>query len=323
MTHVEKDPLIFSGTSHPELSAEIAANLQLPLGKIKIDRFADGEIRIEILEVVRGRDAYVIQSPALDPNNYLMELLIIMDALKRASARSIIAVLPYFSYSRQDRKDKPRVPISAKLVANLLAAAGATRVLTMDLHASQVEGFFEVPVDNLSAMPILVKELHRIGLDAKPGENVIVTPDLGSVKLARKFAKRLGWEIAIIDKRRSLDQIEVLNLIGSVEGKHALLIDDMCSTAGTLGQAARACKDKGAKSVRAMVTHGLFVGDAVKNIVNSPIEAIMMTNTIPRTDRLKGLNHDVTVSIASLFAHAIRCIQKNESFLLFEQEMNS
>jgi len=268
------------------------------------------------MENVRGRETFVFQSVALDPNNYLMEMLIIIDALKRASASSIVAVVPYFGYCRQDRKDKPRVPITAKLVANLLVNAGATRVLTMDLHAGQLQGFFDIPVDNLYAKPVLAEALRKFDLK----DFVVVTPDIGSIKLARSYASHLGVDFAIVDKHRtSPTAVEAVNLIGDVKGKDVLLADDMCSTAGTLVSAAKACREKGANRIFAVVTHGLFVGDAVRLIEESPIEIVLMSNTIPYTSRLSGSTKIRTFSIASLFGQAIRCIVMQESIsTLFE-----
>lgn len=309
--------LLFSGTSHPALAREVADYLGISLGKIFLKQFPDGETEVQILESVRGRDVFVMQSIALDPNDYLMELLIIIDALKRASAHSIIAVIPYFGYCRQDRKDKPRVPITAKLVADLLMIAGATRVLTMDLHAGQLQGFFDVPVDNLFARPIMVQALKKLNLK----DLVVVTPDIGSVKLARAYASQLGCDFAIIDKHRSsATQVEAVHVIGDVKGKNVLLADDMCSTGGTLVSAAQACHEKGARGIFAVLTHGIFVGSAVEKIEKSPIEAVLMSNTIQPTDRLKGSTKIQTVSVAPLFGHAIRCILSGESIAsLFEE----
>jgi len=306
----DKSSLLFSGTSHPKLAKEVANCLGIELGKVSLERFPDGEYSIQVLESVRGKDCFVMQAVALDPNNYLMELLILIDALKRASARSIIAVLPYYGYCRQDRRDKPRVPITAKLIANQLMNAGATRVLTIDLHAGQLQGFFDIPVDNLFARPCLCEAFLKLAVD----EFVVVTPDIGSVKLARAYASYLKVDFAIVDKHRSdATHVEVVSLIGNVKGKDVLLADDMCSTAGTLVSAAKACREKGAKRIFAAVTHGLFVGDSVRIIEESPIEVLFASNTIPYTDRLAGSTKIRTVSVAPLFAHAIRCIISTES----------
>ncbi len=303
--------MLFSGTSHPRLAEEIAQQLNVPLSKTILTQFPDGEISFQVLENVRGRDTFIVQSIALDPNTYLVELLIMIDALKRASAKSIVVVIPYFGYCRQDRKDKPRVPITAKLIANLLEKAGATRVLTMDLHAGQLQGFFDIPVDNLFGRPALLAALQQ---QFKLHQPVVVTPDLGSIKLTRAFATELGVDFAIIDKHRSSpSHVEVINLIGNVEGKDVLLADDICSTGGTLASAAKACQEKGALRIFAAVTHGIFVGDAVAKIEESPIEALLMTNTIPATKRLSSATKLKEVSVASLFSHAIHCILSAES----------
>jgi ribose-phosphate pyrophosphokinase len=305
--------LLFSGSSHPELAREIAVNLKIELGKITIETFPDNEIGVQIKENVRGRDVFVLQSVARHPNLYLMELLIIVDALKRASARSIIAVVPYFGYARQDRKDKGRVPITAKLVANLLEKAGVTSVLTMDLHADQVQGFFDIPVDNLCARNQLCKELRKQEIE----NLVVVAPDVGSIKLARAYAACLDADLAIIDKRRvSANRVEPGALIGEVEQKNVLLVDDLCSTGETLLRASKVCKSSGANRIFAAVTHGLFVGDALDE---SAIEKIFATNTVPSEG--VNLHRNVeTVSVADLFARAIESIVNAQSISsLFEQ----
>jgi ribose-phosphate pyrophosphokinase len=310
MQNAPHAPIMFSGSSHPELAKEVAVCLGTELGKIVIERFPDGEISLQILENVRGRDVFVFQSVALDPNNYLMELLIMIDALKRSSVRSISVVMPYFGYCRQDRKDKPRVPITAKLVANLLEKAGAARVLTVDLHAGQLQGFFDIPVDNLFGRPVLVEAVKKLF----NGSWVVVTPDIGSIKLARAYATDLQAEMAIVDKLRVSAQIvDAINLIGDVTGKDILLADDICSTAGTLESAAKACQEKGARRIFAAVTHGLMVGDAVIRIERSPIEALLVSNTIPMTEATKRSSKIRSVTIAPLLAQAIRCILSKES----------
>lgn len=304
------DILIFSGSSHPELASEVAKILHTSLGNRTLTKFPDGEISLQILDNVRGRDTFVIQTVALDPNEYLMELLILIDALKRASAKSIVAVLPYYGYCRQDRKDKPRVPITAKLVANMLVSAGATRVVTMDLHAGQLQGFFDIPVDHLFAWPLMVEAIT--GLDRS--RLTVVSPDMGSVKLGRSYANALGADIAIVDKiRLSADKVDVATLIGDVNGRDVLLADDMCSTAGTLVSAAYACQKKGARKIVAAITHGLFVGEALERIENSPIELVYVSNTIPMTERFLNSKKIVSVSVASLFARALHCIISKES----------
>lgn len=310
-------PLLFSGSSHFELGKEISQHLGVNLGRLALERFEDGELSVQILDSVRNRDVFVLQAVALKPNDFLVELLIICDALKRASAKSITAVIPYYGYCRQDRKDKPRVPITAKLVANLLVASGVTRVLTMDLHAGQVQGFFDIPVDHLYGRIPLIEACKEFNLV----NCVVVAPDVGSVKIARAFAKQLGFEIAIVDKNRlnSMD-VNAAAVIGDVKGKDVLLADDMCSTGGTLVSAAKACQEKGAKRIFAAITHGLFVDNAVERIEKSPIEALVMTNTIPYTDRLQGFTKLKTVSVAPLFAQAIQYILSAESISSLCQE---
>lgn len=309
MLDTKPEALIFSGTSHTVLAEEIADLLGIKLGLISIDRFPDGEASVQLLESVRGRDTFVLQSVALNPDAYLIELLIIIDALKRASARSIAAVIPYYGYCRQDRKDKPRVSIAAKLVANLLEKAGATRVLTMDLHAGQVQGFFDIPVDNLCGKSILAEALKKFS----PNNLVVVAPDVGSIKRARAYAKRFGCELAVIDKSRiSATDVRALRIIGDVQGKDVLLADDMCSTGGTLVSAAKACREKGANRIFAAVTHGLLVGDAVEKINKSPIEALLISNTIPHVNRMQSEKIHI-VSVAPLFSQAISCIISRDS----------
>jgi ribose-phosphate pyrophosphokinase len=292
--------MLFAGTSHPELAKQIAECLGIKLGKALIEKFPDGEIGVQVLESVRGRDVFIVQSTARHPNFYLMELLILVDAFKRASARSIIAVIPYFGYARQDRRGKAREPITAKLVADLLQKAGVTRVLTMDLHTEQIQGFFDIPVDNLYARALIVETLSR----QKVG--VVVTPDIGSIKLARAYAEALKVDLAIVDKRRvSAKQVEMAALIGDVKGKDVLLVDDMCSTGGTLKTAARVCKQAGAKRIIAAVTHGLFVGEGL--LEDSGIEKIVMSNTVPPPETIDANKLEI-VSAAPLFSKAIESI---------------
>ncbi|NNM42844.1 MAG: ribose-phosphate pyrophosphokinase [Chlamydiae bacterium] len=294
--------MLFSGTSHESLGQEVASLLGIPLGKVLIETFPDKEIGVQILENVRGRDVFVLQSIARRPNFYLMELLILIDALKRASARSIIAVIPYFGYARQDRKDKPRVPITAKLVANLLEKAGATRVLTMDLHTEQIQGFFDIPVDNLYARPLLANAVKEFGIT----EGVVVTPDIGSIRLAREFAHVLGWDFAIVDKRRvSAEKVEANALIGDVKNKTVLFVDDMCSTGGTLQKAAKVCQHAGAKRMYAAITHGLFLEKALEE---SAMEKIFVSNTTAMPENVLHHPKLQVVSIASLFSKAIHSI---------------
>jgi ribose-phosphate pyrophosphokinase len=293
--------MLFAGTSHRALAEEIGGYLGLKLGRVLIETFPDGEIGVQILENVRGRDVFLLQTVAQHPNLYLMELLILVDALKRASARSIAAVIPYYGYSRQDRKDKGRVPITAKLVANLLEKAGVTRVLTMDLHAEQIQGFFDIPVDNLYARPALADAVRKLDLE----NLVIVTPDLGSIKLARGFAEHLKVDLAIVDKRRvNANHVEINALIGDVEGRDVLLVDDICSTGGTLKIASWVCKKAGAKRVCAAVTHGLMLGKAFEE---SAIEKMLISNTVPLPESADFSRIQI-VSVASLFAKAIDSI---------------
>ena len=301
---------LFSGTSHQAFALELASYLGVELGKVLFEPFPDGEIYLQIQENVRGRDVFVIQSIAREPNYYLMELLIMIDALKRASAKSIVAVIPYFGYSRQDRKDKPRVPISAKLVADLLATAGATRVLTMDLHAGQIQGFFDIPVDNLYARPILADNFGKLRLQ----DLVIMAPDLGAIKIARAYANHLHAEFAVMDKRRvSTEEVSITSIIGSdVKGRIVLLVDDLCSTAGTLVTAAETCQHAGAKQIYAAFTHGLLVGGATQKLEYSPIEKIFISNTVPLPEELVRPKFDV-ISVAPLFGEAIRCIISADS----------
>jgi ribose-phosphate pyrophosphokinase len=296
------DYALFAGTSHPELAQQIASCLGISLGKARIEMFPDGEIGVHILESVRGRDVFIVQSIARHPNFYLMELLILVDAMKRASARSIIAVIPYYGYARQDRRGKEREPITAKLVADLLQTAGVTRVLTMDLHTEQIQGFFDIPVDNLYARPLIVEALAQ----QQMGEVVVVAPDIGSIKLARSYAEALKVDLAIVDKRRvSAKQVEMSAMIGDVKDKNVLLVDDMCSTGGTLTTAARVCKHAGANRIWAAVTHGLFVGNGL--LEESGIERIVMSNTVPAPETIDQKHLEI-VTAAPLFGKAIQSI---------------
>lgn len=298
--------MVFTGSSHPQLAEEIAGYLKIKLGKAQIDKFPDGEIGVQILENVRGRDVFVVQSIARKPNFYLMELLILIDALKRASACQIIAVIPYFGYARQDRKDRGRVPITAKLVADLLETAGTHRVVTMDLHSEQIQGFFDIPVDNLYARPTLVEAVKKLGCK----EPVVTAPDIGSVKLARVMATEMGAPFAIVDKQRiSSTDVEVHALVGNVQGRDVILVDDICSTGGTLKNAALACKEAGAQRIFAVVTHGLFLGDILEE---KSIERFLVANTIPLPDEIDHSKIDVC-SVAGTFGKAMEFIINNES----------
>lgn len=300
---------LFTGNSNPELAKEIASLLSIPLGKSIVTRFSDGEINVSLQETVRGLDCYIIQSTCNPVNDNLMELLIMIDAMKRASVGRVNAVIPFYGYARQDRKAKARDPISAKLVANLLTAAGADRVLTMDLHATQIQGFFDVPVDHLLGKPILAQYYLDKGLD----DIVIISPDHGGVVRARYMAETLKCPIAIVDKRRSApNQSEVMNVIGAVEGKNCIILDDMIDTAGTITNAANAIKALGAKSVYVAATHGILSGPAIERLTSSAIEEMVLLNTVPlpeskRTSKIK------TLSVAPLFAEAIQRIHSNYS----------
>ncbi len=306
--HREDVALLFAGSSHPELGRQIAGSLDVSLGKVLIETFPDGEIGVQILENVQGRDVFVLQSIALHPNHYLMEMLILVDALKRASARSIIAVVPYFGYARQDRRGEQSVAITAKLVADMLEKAGVTQVLTIDLHAEQVQGFFNIPVDNLYARPLLVEAIRNAGLRK---DLVVVAPDVGSIKLAQAYAESLKVDFAVVDKRRvSAKQVEPNALIGAIDGKDILLVDDICSTGGTLKTASLVCKKAGAKSVFAAVTHGLFVGQAFEE---SAIEKMYVSNTIPLPENRVDVDRLEVVSVASLLGRAIRSIAYTKS----------
>lgn len=306
-----KNIKIFTGNSHPELAKEIADILGVPLGKAKVSTFSDGEISVDIGETVRGADVFLVQSTSSPVNNNLMELLIMVDAFKRASAGRITVVMPYYGYARQDRKAKSRDPITAKLVADLLTAAGAHRVLTMDLHAAQIQGYFNIPVDHLLGSSILAQYFVDKGFD-EDDDVVVVSPDLGSVTRARKFADKLHAPIAIIDKRRPKANVsEIMNIIGDINGKKCILIDDMIDTAGTIANAANALKDLGAKNVYACCTHGVLSGPAFERINNSAIEELVMLNTIklPEKDDLIKFK---SLSVAPLFAEAIKRIYDDE-----------
>jgi ribose-phosphate pyrophosphokinase len=302
--------IIFSGSSHPSLAKEVAELTGVPLGQVSIEPFPDGEISLQIGQNVRGRETFVFQSVALDPNYYLMELLIMIDALKRASALSITVVMPYFGYCRQDRKDKPRVPITAKLVANMLTQAGATRVLTVDLHAGQIQGFFDIPVDNISGRPSLVKAFK----DFHSGKVKVVAPDIGSIKLGSSYARDLNTDLAVIDKTRiNANQVECYTVVGDIEGVDVLLADDLCSTAGTLVSAAKACQEKGAKRIFAAITHALLVKGAVEKIEQSPIDALFISDTVPVRPNVINSQKYHIVSLADPLAKAISCIFSKES----------
>ncbi|HEY0024127.1 MAG TPA: ribose-phosphate pyrophosphokinase [Longimicrobium sp.] len=300
--------MLLAGTANLPLAEEIAQVVKVPLGAVTIQRFADGEIFVRIDENVRGRDIFIIQSTTA-PADSIMEMLLLIDAVKRASAARVTAVMPYFGYARQDRKDQPRVAIGAKLVANMLVSAGADRVLSVDFHQHQIQGFFDVPVDHLYAAPVFTRYFREKQLT----NLVVVSPDVGSAKMARGFAKRLDATMGIIDKRRPAANVaEVMNVIGEVEGKDCLLSDDMIDTAGTMAEAARALKERGANDVYACATHALLSGPAVERLANAPFKEIVVTNTVPvpREKRFPGLT---VLSVGELVGQAIRFTHINES----------
>ncbi|MDY0195622.1 MAG: ribose-phosphate pyrophosphokinase [Sulfurovaceae bacterium] len=299
--------MIFSGTANSELANEIAKYLEMPLSKATINRFSDGEINVQIAESVRGKDVYIVQPTCAPANDNLMELLIMTDALKRSSAKSITAVVPYYGYARQDRKAAPRVPISAKLVANLMETAGITRVVTVDLHASQIQGFFDIPVDNLYGAIIFADYIKSKQLP----NPIIASPDIGGVARARYFAQRLGLEMVIVDKRRQkANESEVMNVIGDVNGKDVILIDDMIDTAGTMVKAAEALKKLGATSVMACCTHPVLSGPAYERIENGVLDELVVANTIPMRQQSPKIK---MLSTASMLGEVIRRVHNNES----------
>ncbi|MGO9970921.1 MAG: ribose-phosphate pyrophosphokinase [Bryobacteraceae bacterium] len=301
---------IFTGTAHPALAHEICAHLGIALGNADVRQFADGEIRLQINENVRGADVFVIQPTCAPVERNLMELLLMMDALKRASAERITAVLPYYGYARQDRKDKPRVPISARLVAAVLETAGASRLLTLDLHAAQIKGFFDIPVDHLFASPVMI-EHFRSGTSA---EWTVVSPDAGGVERARAFAKRLNAPLAIIDKRREEANVtEVMNVVGDVRGRHCLLVDDLIDTAGTLVKGAEALIHNGASGVSACATHAVLSGPAVGRIDESALQEVVFTNSIPLSKEGQASKKIKSLSVAPLLAEAIKSIHEETS----------
>ena len=301
---------IFSGTANPILAEAICRHLSVPLGKALLGRFSDGEIYFQILENVRGADVFVVQPCSYPVDNHLLELLLMIDAFKRASAWRITAVLPYYCYARQDRKDKPRVPISAKLVADLLETAGASRALTLDLHAPQIQGYFDVPVDHLYGSPVLVDYFRN----KKLPNLTVVSPDAGGVERARAFAKKLGAPLAIVDKRRvDLDVTEVMNLIGDVKGRSTLIVDDIIDTAGTLVKTADALIREGATQVFAACTHAVFSGPAVERIENSRITEVVATDSVPVSEAARNLKKVTILSVADLLARGIRSIHEETS----------
>lgn len=302
---------IVSGNSNQSIAESIASHLRIPLTKATIRRFADMEVFVELHENIRGEDVFVVQSTSYPANDHLMELLLTLDALKRASCRRVTAVIPYFGYARQDRKSGPRTPISAKLVANLITEAGADRVLTMDLHAGQIQGFFDIPVDNLYAAPLFTKDIKDRFANRSP---IIVSPDVGGVVRARAIATRLNTDLAIIDKRRPRAGVsEVMNVIGDVEGRDCILIDDIVDSGGTLINAAKALLENGAASASVYVTHGVLSGDAVQRIGDSPIETVTITDSIAATDAVVCSSNIRQLTIAPLIADAMDRIHTERS----------
>ncbi len=313
--------MLFSGNANPALSQEIATHLGIELGRAHVGRFSDGEVTVEIQQNVRARDVFVVQSTCSPTNENLMELLIMVDALKRASARRITAVMPYFGYARQDRRPRStRVPISAKVVANLLETVGVERVLTMDLHADQIQGFFDIPVDNIYASPVLLSDLKNKNYP----ELVVVSPDVGGVVRARALAKQLGCDLAIIDKRRPKANVsEVMHIIGEIEGRNCVIMDDMIDTAGTLVKAAEVLKERGAGKVYAYCTHPVFSGPAIERIAGSQLDEVVISNTIPLSDAARACRKIRQLSVAFLFAETIRRISDGESVTSLFAEQNN
>ncbi len=305
------DFLVFSGNSNKKLAEDIVSRLGMRLGAATVGRFSDGEIMVKINESVRGRDVFVIQPTSAPTDLHLMELMIMTDALRRASANSVTAVMPYFGYSRQDRGNEPRVPITAKLVANLLTASGIDRIITMDLHAGQIQGFFDIPVDNLYALPAFTSYLKEKNVNAD--EYIIVSPDAGGVARARAYAKKMGLPLAIVDKRRSApNQAKAMNVIGDVSGKCAILVDDMIDTAGTLTEGAEALKKAGATKVMAMATHGILSGPAIERIMNSVLEKVIITDTIEHKNA-ESFSKIEVIGIAGILSTSIERIHNKES----------
>ncbi|MCS6912955.1 MAG: ribose-phosphate pyrophosphokinase [Myxococcales bacterium] len=303
---------IFSGNANRELVEAICRHIEVRPGAAEVSTFSDGEIFVEIRENVRGVNCFVVQPTCAPVNNNLMELLIMIDALKRASAGSIIAIIPYFGYARQDRKVKPRTPISSKLVADLITAAGADRVVSVDLHAGQIQGFFDIPVDHLYAMPVMIEYLRSRGLTGP--DSIVISPDAGGVERARAYSKRLESTLAIIDKRRPAPNIsEVMNIIGEVRGKHAVIVDDIVDTAGTITEAARAILEQGARSVLACCTHGVLSGPALRRIEESGLSEVVVTDTIPQAAAVRACSKIKVLSVARLLGEAIKRIHHGDS----------
>jgi ribose-phosphate pyrophosphokinase len=309
---VLKSLSIFTGNANRALADEICKFVEIPLGRADVTHFSDGEIYVEIGENVRGVNCFVVQPTCTPVNQSLMELLIMIDALKRASAGSIVAIMPYYGYARQDRKSKPRTPITAKLAANLITAAGADRALAMDLHAGQIQGFFDIPFDHLFAMPVLIEELRSLGYVGE--STVVVSPDAGGVERARAFSKRLGAGLAIIDKRRAAANVsEVMNIVGDVKGKKAVIVDDIIDTAGTLTNAAHAIMGAGASQVASCASHAVFSGKAVQRITDSPLQHVVVTNTIPLSEAAQACTKVRVKSVGRLLGEAIKRIHHGDS----------
>ncbi len=301
---------LFSGNSNRGLANAIAAGLGIEIGQAEVSTFSDGEVNVEIRENVRGMDCFVLQSISAPANTHLMELLIMVDALRRASSRRITAVIPYYGYARQDRKVQPRAPITAKLVADLISVAGVDRMLCIDLHAGQIQGFFDMPVDNIFATPVLLEAMRR----HSSGELAMISPDAGGVERARAYAKRLGAPLAIIDKRRAYANVaEAMHVIGDVDGRDCVMVDDIVDTAGTLTEGARALKAAGARRISAAITHPVLSGPAIKRLEESPIERLIVTDTIPLRDNARDCPKVAVYSIATLLGEAIRRINNEES----------
>ena len=304
------DLKVFSGSAHTQLAKEITEFLGIPMGQARLRRFPDSEVSFQIDENIRGTDVFIIQPTSNPVDEHIMEMLVMTDAFRRSSAARITAVVPYYGYARQDRKDKPRVPISAKLVANLMSAAGINRVLTMDLHKAQIQGFFDIPVDHMFAAPVIVDYLARLNSP----KLTIVSPDAGGAERARAYAKRLGGELAVIDKRRTEDgTAEVMNVIGDVAGRTCIIQDDIIDTAGTIQKAATALKNAGAEKVLACAVHGVLSGPAIERIENSPVDQLIVTNSIPLRAEAQQCKKIVVLSVARLLGQAIRSIHEETS----------
>lgn len=301
--------MLFSGNSNPQLAAEVAKLLNVKLGEALVGRFPEGEIHVQIRENIRGKDVFLLQSTCNSPNDYLMELLIMVDAARRASARRITAVLPFYGYARQDRKDRPRVPITAKLVANLLVSAGANRVLTMDLHSGQIQGFFDIPVDHLYSINVMGQYLKK----KKLKNIVVVSPDVGGIKMARAYAKLLNSSLAIVDKRREdAEKTSVMHIIGEVKGKNVIVVDDLISTGGSVAEAAKALKANGALDIYVVAVHPVLAGPAIERLQNCPVKELIVSNTIPLSSE-KKIKKITQLSVAPLLADAIARIHYNAS----------